>query len=86
MPRKSQEQTNSQPQPQVEGANQASAENPPVQVEELTFRVERLRANAKDLFDVPVEVFDGAMHGLSKAKITKVEATERIREFLSKEV
>lgn len=53
---------------------------------ELTFRLERLREFSQDLFGVPVEIFDGAMHGANQSKATKSEVKKRIDDFLSREV
>ena len=53
---------------------------------ETTFSIEDLRKNCKTLFNVEVEVFDGAFHNVSSEKISKEEAQIKIKEWLGKEV
>lgn len=53
---------------------------------ETTFPVNELRKNCKALFNVEVEVFDGAFHDVSLEEISKEEAQNKIKEWLGKEV
>lgn len=64
------------------------AKQKPEQKTETTepkFAVKALRPHAKQLFGVPVEVFDGAFHG-EEGEFTKDEAKSKIEAFLKKEV